>query len=82
MTMQSDDLSLGQELDIAIDRFGSWTGYKEYFLKLDAQRRINELGIFQQKMNAEARPSREWASYLARYREIADLDKLLRSSGR
>lgn len=78
-----DDMTLSEQLDNAINRYGDWDSYKvDYFLKLDPKAPANELAIFQHKMNEEARPTREFADHLARYREIADLNRFLRQSGR
>jgi hypothetical protein len=79
LVVMADGPTLAEQLE----KLGDWDDYKtNYFLKLDPKQRANELTIFQQAMNEQARPTREFASYFAKKRELDDLDRLLRSSGR
>jgi hypothetical protein len=78
----SDALTLEEEF-AQIDRNGGWDNYKlNYFAKLDKQQRATELGMFERMLQDEARPSRSWAGYLAKKRELDDLHKLFSDAGR
>jgi hypothetical protein len=81
--MAHDDVSLNEQFENLTRRFGDWEGYKrDYFARLDQKQRANELSIFDQALQDEAKPSKEFAEHWARRRELEQLDGLMKRAGR
>jgi hypothetical protein len=63
---------------------GSWDNYLNgYFMRLSPAQRISEIDVFTRSLAEETpRPTKEFAGYCNRRREMIARDELMRNAGR
>jgi len=77
----ADDISLSEQFEDVERRFGSWDAYKtSYFVRLDPQARATELSIYDRAM--EPKTSKEFAEHWTRFRDLQQIDSLMRRAGK
>jgi hypothetical protein len=59
-----------------------WAEYKNRFLKLEPAGRAHELACYDQLLAEECRPTRELGEWIAKRRELADIDALCKRGGK
>jgi hypothetical protein len=64
------------------DTGDGWSEYKQRFFQLGKDGRAVELASYDKLFEQESCPSRQTAEYIARRRELADIDFLCRRAGK